>query len=403
MSLSFTPEMAIALPEYLTGTGRFKNINKLITFNDSWRKEAFNNLKNLLSNMKKLEASDIDIGGAGITDKVWYRIYGKKAPNNDIPRYSDDEINAMLLSVLSDEQKVSLFKFKNTDFSLGIVSDSEGEQSRFRGDIYYDSDTLVGNFRRVNENLFPIEVLGFPDPVVKKLNLKHEKSGLILVTGITGSGKSCTLDTIVDMNNRENEAHIIIIGNPIEFIHKPNKCIIRHREVGLDVLSFQEGTIQSLRQDPDIIVVGEMRDAITIATVLEATESGHKVFTTLHTISAIDSLHRIIGEFHPNEQDRVRNRLAETISIVISQKLVPNKQGKLTLAKEILSVTASVRAAIRNKNINEIYQMITEGKKDGMITMEQDLINLYKKKIIEKEVALDFSNNRKRLVQLLSY
>jgi len=149
--------------------------------------------------------------------------------------------------------------------------------------------------------------------------------------------------------------------------------------------------------------VGEMRDAPTIATVLEATDSGHKVFTTLHTSSAVESIHRIIAEFLPEEQERIRLRLADTLSVVISQKLVPDRDNKLTLVKEILSVTDSVKAAIRNKNIGEIYQMITEGKKYGMVTMEQDLHNLYTKKIISRETALDFSNNRKRIEQLLSF
>ena len=403
MSLSFSPEMLVTLPEYLTGTARFKNINKLITFNSTWREEAYNRLKELLKHMREIEASDMDFGGPGSNEKVWYRIYGNKTPETNSPRYSADEVTSMLLSILSDEQKVSLFKNKNTDFSLGLVLDSDEEQSRFRGDIYYENNALVANFRRINQDLFPIEDLHFPEPVVKRLNLRHEKSGLILITGITGSGKSCTLDSIIDMNNRSNKAHIVIIGNPIEYVHKPNKCIIRHREVGGDVLSFQEGTIQALRQDPDIIVVGEMRDPETIATVLEATDCGHKVFTTLHTNCAVDSIHRIIGEFPPREQDRIRFRLADTISTVISQKLVPDKQEKLTLIKEILSVNVSIRAAIRNNNIGEIYQMITEGKKSGMMTLEQDLFDHYKSNIITKEVALDFSNNRKRVEQLLSY
>ncbi len=402
MSLSFSPEMLVTLPEYLTGTARFKNINKLITFNSTWREETYNHLKKLLKHMRKIEASDMDLGGPGSIGKVWYRVYGKKSPNNDMPRYSSDEITAILLSVLSDDQKVSLFKKKNTDFSLGIVLDGREKPSRFRGDIYYENNSLVASFRRIEEKLFPIEELGFPDPIIKRLNLRHEKSGLVLITGLAGSGKSCTLDSIVDMNNRSNEAHIIIIGNPIEFIHKSDKCIIRHREIGGDVLSFKEGTIQALRQDPDIIVVGEMRDPETIATVLEVTDSGHKVFTTLHTSSAVESLHRIIAEFPAREQDRIRLRLSDTISVVISQKLVPDKQSKLKLSKEILSVNDSVRAAIRNENINEIYQMITEGKKKGMMTLEQDLFNLCKSNTITEEVALDFSNNRERMKQLLS-
>jgi twitching motility protein PilT len=172
--------------------------------------------------------------------------------------------------------------------------------------------------------------------------------------------------------------------------------------VGTDVISFQKGIIESLRQDPDIVVIGEIRDADEIATLLEITDSGHKTFSTLHTNSAIDSLNRIIAEFPPREQDRIRIRLAETLSIVISQKLVPGLDGKLVLAKEILAVDSSVRAAIINKNIGEIYQMITEGSKKGMITMEQDLANLLNRRKISLEAALNYANNKKRLKQLIS-
>jgi twitching motility protein PilT len=403
MSLSFTPEMQVTLPEYLTGTARFQNINKLITFNTPWKKESFDHLRKLLLHMRELEASDIDLGGHGCKGFVWYRRFGKKEKNEDVPHYSEDEITAILLSILSDEQKVVLFKQKNVDFSLSMELNDDEEPSRFRGDVYYENNSLVANFRRINQNLFPIDSLGFPQPIIERLNLRYEKAGLILVTGITGSGKSSTLDSIIDMNNRDNEAHIIIIGHPIEFIHKPAKCIVRHREVGEDVISFKDGTVQSLRQDPDIIMVGEMRDPETIANVLEVTDSGHKVFTTLHTSSAVDSIHRIVGEFPPREQDRIRLRLADTLKVGISQKLVPNKQGKISLAKEILSVTDSVKAAIRNQNIGEIYQMITEGKKYGMVTLEQDLYDLYKSDVITKETAMNYSNNRKRMYQLLSY
>ncbi|MBN2460338.1 MAG: Flp pilus assembly complex ATPase component TadA [Candidatus Cloacimonetes bacterium] len=403
MGLSFTPEMQVTLPDYLTGTNRFQNINKMITFNASWRKVAYEHLKKLLKYMRDIGASDMDIGGPGTNNRVWFRLYGKKAPVDDLPIYNNDEVAAILLSVLSDDQKVTLFKNKNVDFSLGIVLEHGERPNRFRGDIYYESNVLVSNFRRINQDLFKMENLGFPEVIINRFNLLYEKAGLILITGITGSGKSCTLDSIVDLNNHNNNAHIIIIGNPIEFVHQSDKCIIRHREIGEDVLSFQEGTIQSLRQDPDIIVVGEMRDAETIATVLEATDSGHKCFTTLHTSSAIDSIHRIIAEFPPVEQDRVRNRLADTLKVIISQKLVPDRMGKLTLAKEILSVNSSVQAAIRNSNINEIYQMINEGKKQGMVTMEQDLFNLYKNNVITKAIAMNFSNNKKRMMQLMTY
>ena len=353
--------------------------------------------------MRDLEASDMDFGGPGARGKVWYRVFGRKSPDPDMPYYNEDEVVAILLSILSDEQKITLFKHKNVDFSLGVVLAEGEEPTRFRGDIYYESNSLAANFRMINQDLYKIETLNFPKPILKRLDWHYEKSGLILITGLTGSGKSCTLDSIIDMNNHKNSAHIVIIGNPIEYIHKSDKCIIRHREVGDDVLGFQEGTIQALRQDPDIIVVGEMRDPQTIATVLEVTDSGHKVFTTLHTSSAVDSIHRIIGEFPPEEQERIRLRLADTLKVSISLKLVPNRYGKLTLAKEILSVDSSVKAAIRNENISEIYQMITEGKKQGNVSMEQDLANLYEKNIISREVALNYSNNRKRMNLLLNY
>ena len=403
MSLSFLSEMQVTLSEYITGKPRFQNINKMITFNSAWKEEAFECLRDLLIHMREIEASDIDFGGPGSNNNIWYRIFGIKKPSEEMPTFKQDEITAILLSILTDDQKVMLFNNKNVDISLGMVLKKDERPNRFRGDIYYESNTLVANFRRINQKLFSLAQLNFPEIINKRFNLNFEKTGLFLVTGITGSGKSATLDSIIDMNNKTNEAHIVIIGNPIEFVHQSIKSIVRHREVGEDVLTFQQGTIQALRQDPDIIVVGEMRDPGTIATVLEATDSGHKVFSTLHTSSAIDSLHRIVAEFPPIEQERVRYRLADTLKVIISQKLVPDKHGKLIMIKEVLSVDSSVRAAIKNNNIGEIYQMITEGKKNGMITMEQDLFVFYKKGLIMKEVAMNYANNKKRMHQLLAY
>ncbi|MFA6720362.1 MAG: ATPase, T2SS/T4P/T4SS family, partial [Candidatus Cloacimonadaceae bacterium] len=222
------------------------------------------------------------------------------------------------------------------------------------------------------------------------------------ITGMTGSGKSTTLDAVIDMNNRDNHGHIVIIANPIEYVHESKYCLVRHREVGVDVLSFSHGAIEALRQDPDIIMVGEMRDPNTISTVLEITDSGHKAFTTLHTSSAIDSIHRIVAEFPPEEQERIRNRLADVLSVIISQKLIPTGDGKLVMTREILSVDASVQAAIRNKNIGEIYQMMVEGRRYGMCTLEQDLHELFKRGIISNRTAMSFANNKKRMHQLIS-
>jgi twitching motility protein PilT len=403
MILSFANELAIALPEHMTGTGRFQAMNKLIMLNSEWKSEAFYKMKEFLLKMYDYEASDLEIGGVGANDRVWFRIYGNKKPVEEFGSLNKDEASFMLLALLSDDEKVELLKNKNLDMSLGIKVKGSENDARYRCDIYHENNSIAGSFRKINHKLFPMESLGFSEPIVRRLNLSHEKRGLILVTGITGSGKSSTLDAIINMNNHTANGHIIIIGNPIEYIHKSVKCIIRHREVGEDVLSFKRGAIEALRQDPDIIVVGEMRDPDTMSVCIEVTDSGHKTFSTMHTSSAVESIHRIIGEFPTEEQDRIRNRLADVITVIISQKLVPNVHNHLTLAKEVLSVNPSVVAAIKNNNVNEIYQMISEGKKYGMITIEQDLYNLYKSGTITKETAINYSNNKNRIMQLLQY
>ena len=182
---------------------------------------------------------------------------------------------------------------------------------------------------------------------------------------------------------------------------KTELSIVRHREIGRDVVSFKEGTIQALRQDPDIIVIGEMRDADTIATVLEVADSGHKVFSTLHTSSATDAIDRILGETPAVEQDRIRERLADVLTCVISQKLVPSLDGKLVLANEVLVATPAVKSAIRNNHTDEIYQLIYQGSRLGMITMEQNLLNLYKNKVISYREAYSQANIKKRFEDLV--
>ena len=403
MGLSFTNELEIKIPEYASGTSRFEIINKCVSENSSWKKESYKHLKKLLAFMVEIDASDIDIGGQRSNGKVWYRIYGNLCPHEEMPTYTEDEATAMAISILSDDQKSALTKNRNLDFAFSFSLEKGQKPYRFRGDICYERNDIAINFRSIKQTLFPIENLEIPEPILKRLDLQFEKSGLFLATGITGSGKSATLDSIIDMNNHNNESHIIIIGKPIEYIHSSDKSLITHREVGDDVLSFQHGIIEALRQDPDIIVVGEMRDPKTIASVLEVTDSGHKVFSTLHTSSTVESIHRIIAEFPPDEQERIRFRLADTLRVVISQKLIPDKQGKRALAKEILSVDFSVQAAIRNKNITEIFQMITEGRSKGMFTLQQDLLRLVKKGIITTGTAMNYSNNRKVMKQLLNY
>lgn len=353
-----------------------------------------------LMRMFEISASDIDIGGFGSQGKVWYRIHGVKKPDANLPTFNFDEANVLIQTILLERQRQFLFENRNLDFSYTIISDDQ--MHRFRADAYFDLDQLALNMRAINATVRPYKDLELHPNVNKVVNLVHTKEGLILVTGITGSGKSSTLDSILDLNNKSIDAHCVVIASPIEYVHKSNRCIIRHREVGRDVLSFKEGTVQALRQDPDIIIIGELRDPDTILTALEVTDSGHKVFSTLHTSSAVESIDRIIGEVPPIEQERVRHRLADIFQCVISQKLVPSLDGKRVLAKEVLIAIPSVRAAIKNNNTSEIYQMMSESNDLGMITMEQDLKRLYLSRRISLEVATNYANNKRRLQQILN-
>ncbi len=394
-------ELASQLPATVTGLERQMMIGDIVGRTDETDKGKLRSLMNyFLLRMLTNNASDIDMGGYGSGGSIWYRIFGSKKADKGLGQYLPDEMNFLLQSVLGERQRSFLYENRNLDFSYMLYLDN-GEFRRFRADAYFDLDQLALNMRAINNTVRPYKNLELHANVTRMLSLAGTKEGLCLVTGITGSGKSSTLDAIIDANNHAVDAHIVIIASPIEYVHKSDRCIIRHREVGRDVLGFKDGAVQALRQDPDIIMIGELRDPETILTALEITDSGHKVFSTLHTASSVESIDRIIGETPPNEQERVRNRLADTLRCVMSQKLVPSLDGKRVLAKEIMLGLPSVRAAIKNNNTGEIYQMISEGVEQGMITMEQDLKRLYLQKKISLENALNYANNKRRIQQLL--
>lgn len=389
------------IPKGLFGLERQEFISSLLDSQTQETKRVFKEtLDGFLLKMLKIEASDIDLGGVGCAGRVWYRVHGVKRPDLEIGSFSLDETDILLQNLPMKRQRTFLFENRNLDFSYSVHEN--GRWNRFRADMYFDLNRIALNMRLVENRCRPFKDLGLHPNVARVLNLQHVKQGLTLVTGITGTGKSTTLDSIIDATNRTVDAHIVIIGAPIEMVHESKRCVIRHREVGKDVLSFKEGTIQALRQDPDIIVIGEMRDPETIMTALEVTDSGHKVFSTLHTASAVESIDRIIGECPPEEQERVRNRLADTLICVISQKLVPALDGKRTLAKEVMLMTPPVKSAIKNNNTSEIYQMITESGNQGMNTMEQDLMRLVRERTISRETAMDYANNKRRMQRLLT-
>lgn len=391
------------IPEAIFGPDRvhyiLENVDKLKE-NDKLTLRKFYN--KLLTNMIEKEASDIEIGGHGNVGYVWMRIYGNKERVKEIPQFTNDESALIIINLLNVSQRELLGKKRNLDFSYTFFYERRNLNVRFRSDAYFDLDTLSLNMRSINQTIRPLSSLDFHPNIVRALSHGYIKFGLSLITGITGSGKSTTLDSIIDHHNKMDPCHVIIIAAPIEYVHTSNISLIKHREVGRDVLTFKEGIVQSLRQDPDIVVVGEMRDPDTIMAALEITDTGHKVFSTLHTSSAVESIDRIIAECDPSEQERVRNRLADVLISVVSQKLVPSLDGKRALAKEVLLVTPSVRAAIKNNNTSEIYMMINQGGAQGMLTMEQDLKRLYIAKKISLETAITYANNKTRIQQILA-
>ncbi len=357
-------------------------------------------INHILTVMVDRGASDIEVGGPGASNYIWFRIQGFKQRVKDLPNLKIDEATLLIATLLNKSQHRHLLANRNVDFSYTFRYLKTNSNVRFRADIYFDIDTLTLNMRAISANLRALDSYGFHPYALQSMSHNYIKFGLSLVTGITGSGKSTTLDAIINYHNETTPCQVIVIAAPLEFVHTSNQCIIKHREVGRDVLSFKDGVVQALRQDPDIIVIGEMRDPDTILACLEVADTGHKVFSTLHTSSAIESIDRIIAEVNPVEQDRVRMRLADVLVSVVSQKLVPGLDGNLVLAKEILVVTHSVKAAIKNNNTSEIYMMMNQGGQMGMITMEQDLMRLYQQRKISKENMIAFANNKNRIRQL---
>ncbi|MFP4548715.1 MAG: type IV pilus twitching motility protein PilT [Fidelibacterota bacterium] len=359
-------------------------------------------IKQFLHHMEERDASDIDLGGLGSGGRIWYRVQGLKSPIEIFGTFRLVEMDILLLSLLEDRQAEIFFENRSFDFSF-LLEGKEGVQRRLRASMYLDMGHVALNMRMIDATIRPITNYNFHPNVIKKLSLEYTKNGLTLVTGITGSGKSTTLDAIIDFNNKQVDSHITIIADPVERVHNSHRSLVRHREVGTDVLSFRAGAIQALRQDPDIIMIGEMRDPETIMTTLELTDTGHKVYSTLHTSSAVETIDRIIGEVPKETQVQVKNRLADVLDLIISQKLIPTVNGKLVLAKEVLVMNTAIRGAIKNNNLHEIYGIMRQGGKIGMITLEQDLKRLFRANLISFDTAMANANEKKTFNDMVKY
>jgi twitching motility protein PilT len=341
--------------------------------------------------MQELFKAAIDRGASDIHiksgDVIRARVHGDLLPLTQ-QRLSAEQVKGIALKLIPHEEDRQNFdRLLDYDCSWGLPG-----IGRFRVNIMKQRGSPMIVMR-----VIPIEIPTFEDLHLPKILEKiadHER-GMILVTGVTGSGKSSTMAAMIDWMNRRKHLHIVTLENPIEFLHRDNQCSITQRDIGTDTEDFVSGLRSVLRQDPDVILIGEMRDKITIETALKAAETGHLVISTLHTKNAVQTISRIVAVFEPAEQEMIRVRLSEQLMAVISQRLVQKKGGGRIAAMEIMPVSATIRDCIRDKDrLDEISDLIEEGKDHyGSQTFDQHLMELVKTDVVTFELAKSAANN----------
>lgn len=319
--------------------------------------------------------------------------------NGEIVKVKMDPLTAeqakqMCYSVLTDAQKADFEESKELDFSFGLKS-----AARFRGNLFYQRGHVGGAFRLIPKRIPRLADLGLPSVVTGLLDASN---GLILVTGPTGSGKTTTIASMIDRINETKQGHIMTLEDPIEYVHEHKNCIVNQREVGPDTWSFRAAVKHLLRQDPDYCLIGELRDLDTIEEAMRVSETGHLVFGTLHTNSAIQTISRIVTVFPAEQQERVRVLLSFVLQGVVSQQLLPGKDGGLVCAVEILIPTPGIRNLIREDKMHQVYGFMQSGQnKTGMVTMNQSLMNLILRRRLDMKVAFEASPDPEELDALL--
>jgi len=349
------------------------------------------NLRGLLEEMVGRRGSDLHLS-VGTPPQI--RVDGDLVRMSNYDAMGPDETQALAYSVLTEKQKKEFEEKMELDFSFGIKG-----LSRFRGNVFMQRGAVAAVFRTIPYEILSFEKLGLP-PVVKELS--ERPNGLVLVTGPTGSGKSTTLAAMVDRVNSEEPVHILTIEDPIEFVHNHKRALVNQRQLGADTMGFHNALRAALRQDPDVVLIGEMRDLETIEAALTIAETGHLAFGTLHTNSAAQTMNRLIDVFPTTQQQQVRTQLSLTLEGVISQQLIPKVGGGRTAALEILICTPAVRALIRDNKIHQIYSIMQVGTKHGMRTMNQSLLELVRRRQIDMEEATLRSPDHDELKEMLS-
>ncbi len=349
------------------------------------------NLRALLEEVIEREASDLHIT-AGECPKL--RIDGDITNSTTTYVMSPKDTLQLAYSVLTENQKKRFETEDELDFSFGIQN-----LARFRGNCFKQRGCVGMVIRMIPFSLKTFEDLGLP-PILAKLAEKPR--GLVLVTGPTGSGKSTTLAAMIDKINKERKGHIITVEDPIEFIHRHQSCIVNQREVGTDTRSFSTALKYALREDPDVILVGEMRDLDTISAALTIAETGHLALATLHTNSAAESINRIIDVFPSNQQQQVRAQLAFVLEGVVTQVLLPKAKGRgRAMACEIMVATPAIRALIRDDKVHQIQSALQSGKKHGMQTMNDALYQLYISREVVRDECLRVSGDPNEFLRMI--
>lgn len=348
-------------------------------------------IKSMLVKTIEIGASDLHIA-VGAPPVV--RVDGALEPLPGYPELKQEDTQSLVYAVMNEEQVATFEAEKECDMSFGI----EGV-SRFRLNVYRDRGSVAAAFRTIPFQIRTFEELGIPRVVA---DMAYRPLGLVLVCGPTGSGKSTTLAAIIDRINRERAVHIITIEDPIEYLHTHNRSVINQREVSADTKSFAAALKHVLRQDPDVILVGEMRDPETIAMAITTAETGHLAFATLHTNDALQSINRIVDVFPASQQAQIRTQLSFVLEGVVVQQLLPRADGRgRVLAMEIMVPNTAIRALIRDEKLEQIPSMIEIGSGEGMMTMNQSLYRLVRRNVVTVETAFRRSNDPEGLQRLL--
>ena len=345
----------------------------------------------LLEQMLELDASDLHLT---VGTAPAFRIRGELTPAADTDSLDAEATRQAIYSILTSEQQKQLELDRQIDFAYSLPG-----VARFRVNAFFQRGSIGAAFRLVPGEIRTLDDLGLP-PVLH--TLAEKPRGLVLVTGPTGSGKSTTLAAIVDEINRTRHDHILTIEDPIEFLHRHQGCIVNQREIGTDARSFAEGLRAALRQDPDVILVGEMRDLETISTALTAAETGHLVFGTLHTQTASSTIDRVIDVFPPSQQQQVRIMIANSLQGVVTQTLLPTADGSGRVAAlEILLPDDAVRNLIRQAKVEQLYTVMQTSSSRGMQTMEQALADLVLRQVVDYDEALARTTRPEQLLGVL--